>query len=192
MTDQEQHPPQQNTSFAPNPIIGAVPALAGLVIAFLHLRRPIVHPDDQSILMNACLGLLCVSLALWLFWGLERVAQRVCDRFDERHDRLEALAADNMQALKMLSTDNVAALKDSICKATRKLARLCKLIEDAEKRLTDTETRLQQAETQLAAAAEKLGDITADDGPLHRIEQQGIALGRAFIDDGLPDRSHLN
>lgn len=193
MTEQEQHAPQQdNGTFAPNPVIGAIPALAGVVLVGLHLRQPLVSAEDQPVLMSSCLGALCLSLALWVLWALERVVQRVTDRFDERHNRLETIAVENMNALKALSADSVADLKDSICKSTRKLARLCRLIEDAERRLTATESRLQQAEATLAATAAKLDEITADGGQLDRIEQQGVALGRAFIDDGLPHGSRLN
>jgi len=187
MTEQEQHPPQQDKHFAPNPVLGAIPALAGVVLVGLHLRQPLVSAEDQPVLMSSCLGLLCISLAMWLFWGLERVVKRVTDRFDERHDRLEELAADNMAALKLLSADSVAALKDSICKATRKLARLCRLIEDAERRLTDTEARLALAEEQLGVAVTKLNEITKEDGQLDRIEQQGVNLGKIWIHEGDPE-----
>lgn len=167
MTEQEQQPQQkkQEKRFAPNPVIGAVPALVGVVIVLIHLRRPLVIPEDQSLLTNSCLGLLCISLGMWMFWGLELVVERVCGRFDERHNHLEALANDNMRTL----TLGLERLSESLTAARRKLARLYKLVEDAERRLAGTETQLKAAEARLAI-----------------VEQQGVALGAVFIEEGVP------
>ncbi|MEU6858866.1 hypothetical protein AB0B28_08340 [Glycomyces sp. NPDC046736] len=141
-----------------------MPALVGVVTATLHIRQPLVSIEHQPILMNGVLAAVCFSLAAWLFWGLELVVQRVCSRFDERHDRLEAAAE-----------AHASATQGALNRSHRKLARLCKLIEDAERRLAETERRLGHAQQQLAT-----------------IEQQGVALGAAFIEDGVPQDSWRN
>jgi DNA repair exonuclease SbcCD ATPase subunit len=145
-------------------VVGALPALVGVVLILIHLRRPLVSAEDQPIFTNSCLGLLCFTLAMWLFWGLELVAERICARFDERHNHLETSAEQHHS------------------KQQRKLARLCKLIEDAEDRLTATENRLEEAVARLGRIEQQLDTV----------EQQGVALGAAFIDEGLPTDRYDN
>lgn len=174
MTEQEQHPPQQDKRFAPNPLIGAIPAVGGILLVGLHLREPLVSAVDQPVLMSSCLGLLCVSLALWLFWGLEKVVERVCRTFNERHDQLAAAAAAHTETVLTSSS-----------RIQQKTARLCKQIKDAEERLTGTEDQLGDTVTRLDDVAATLKEITV---ALAAVQTHLTELGKLWIGGGWHDK----
>jgi hypothetical protein len=107
-------------------ILSALPALGATVFILIHLRGAIVPNTYQSVLMNAWLGLLCATLAYWLYVALCRVADRICDKFDARHDEI----------VHLLEAHTVASAKD-FRTAMAKLAKACKRLEAVEKQNTE-------------------------------------------------------
>lgn len=146
MTEQEQQQTQQNHQIiALHPIYGAVPALIGVVIVIAHVRGALVSHEHQGILLGACLSFVCLSLAMWLHYGMEIVVRRVVAHFDERHDEAQD-AAERRHAEVMGQVTRLHYKADRMCARTKGI----------ERRLVN-------------------------------LEKQGNALGRVFIEEGLPD-----
>jgi hypothetical protein len=117
---------EQEPTHKPVPIrkylLSALPALGATVFILIHLRGPIVPHDYQPVLMNGWLGLLCATLAYWLFVALCRVADRICTEFNARHDEL----------VRLLEAHTAASARDFRV-AMAKLAKACKRLEAVEK-----------------------------------------------------------
>lgn len=177
MTEQEAHKSQQNQKrTALHPIYGTVPALIGVVIVIAHLRGALVPFEQQSILMNACLALVAFSLALWLHYGMERVVAAVVLHFDarrneeeqaaaRRHQEAEAAAAARHEESEAAAAQRHAETIEALNCLTRKAGQIC---------------------TRLKAIDKNLSSVIGEDKQLDRIEKQGVAIGRMFIDEGLP------
>lgn len=103
-------------------LLSALPALGATVFILIHLRGAIVPHTYQGVLMNAWLGLLCATLAYWLYVALCRVADRICDKFDARHDEL----------VKLIEAHTAASARDFRA-AMMKLGRACKRVETIER-----------------------------------------------------------
>lgn len=103
-------------------LLSALPALGATIFILIHLRGAIVPYAYQGVLMNAWLGLLCATLAYWLYVALCRVADRICDKFDARHNELVRLIE-----------DHTAASARDFRAAMVKLAKVCKRLEAVEK-----------------------------------------------------------
>lgn len=65
-------------------LYGAIPGAMGTLATVVHLRAPIVPAELQSPLINA-------TLSCWLLAALCAVADRICARFDRRHDDLTSI-----------------------------------------------------------------------------------------------------
>jgi len=119
MSDQEPTPkPFPTKKF----ILSALPALGATIFVLIHLRDAVVPHVYQSVLMNAWLGLLCATLAYWLYLALFRVADRICDKFDARHDAL----------VKLVEAHTEASGRDFRL-AMAKLGKACKRVETIER-----------------------------------------------------------
>ena len=103
-------------------LLSALPALGATVFILIHLREAIVPYAYQGVLMNAWLGLLCATLAYWLYVALCRVADRICDKFDARHDEI----------VNLIEAHTVASARDFRL-AMAKLSKACKRLEAVEK-----------------------------------------------------------
>lgn len=91
MTELEPTAPNVNTrNIIARFVVGAAPALIGVLLPISHIRRPLVGAEYRGLFVGGCVALVCISLAIALYYALERVARRICDRFDLRHDELMA------------------------------------------------------------------------------------------------------
>lgn len=99
-------------------LIGAVPAAIGTVAVVVHLREPIV-PEE----FNA--PLISTTLACWLLTAIFAAADRICARFDRRHDDSEALLRAHAEASSRDFREAMAKLH-KVCKRSDALERQSK------------------------------------------------------------------
>lgn len=120
MTEQEPSPKPFPTK---KYLLSALPALGATVFVLIHLREAVVPHNYQPVLMNAWLGLLCATLAYWLYLALYRVADRICAQFDARHNEL---------AGRLVEAHTLASGRDFRA-AMAKLGKACKRVETIER-----------------------------------------------------------
>ena len=68
-------------------LIGAVPALLGVILGIMHFRDPIISLDRQGVLLVTMIILICASFFLWLLFAANSIARD----FQSRHDELREL-----------------------------------------------------------------------------------------------------
>lgn len=107
-------------------LLSALPALGATVFILIHLRGAIVPHTYQPVLMNAWLGLLCATLTYWVYVALCRVADRICTKFDARHNEL----------VELIEAHTAASSRD-FRTAMTKLVKVGKRLEAVERRNTE-------------------------------------------------------
>lgn len=195
MTEQEPPQTQQNQKrTALHPIYGTVPALIGVVIVIAHLRGALVPFEQQPILMNACLALVVFSLAMWMHYGMERVVAAVVLHFNKRRDEEEQAAARRHEEAEAAAAERHAEAEAAAtarhekaeAAAAKRHAESMEAINRLQRKAAQICTRMKAIEQRQAAIDKQIGTAVGDGKQLDRIEQQGVALGRMFIEEGLP------
>lgn len=138
----EQEPAAQPRTTIARFIVGVTPALTAALLLTAHIRQPIAS-ENAGALLAACITLVCASLAIGLYYALERVARRICDRFDERHNAIEE-RLDRIEAIvQALAEDDrghrsaVLAELDRVREVKHTGAKRLKVIEDRLGALSD-------------------------------------------------------
>lgn len=75
-------------------LIGAGPALLGVILGVMHAHDPILEPGQQGMLLVAMILLVCASFFLWLLFAANSIARD----FQSRHDEIKELIVAHTRA----------------------------------------------------------------------------------------------
>ena len=64
-------------------LIGAIPAILGIILMLLHARTPLLGPEHQGVLLVAMIVLVQASSSIWLLLAVDSAARDCQTRSDE-------------------------------------------------------------------------------------------------------------